>query len=499
MLWNDLKLRIGIPVIVIAAIISTFTVFGLNPIRGTVQPFAPSDKFIEHLDVRIHELMALYRIPGSSIALVKEGQIIWTNAYGYADQENGIKMTTDTPMRVQSISKPVTAWGIMRLVEQGKIDLDAPVVEYLKSWQFPEANISAETVSVRQLLSHTAGLPLGDVFTIYSPKEARPSLEEKLTQEAVLMREPGTTFSYSNTGYNLLELLIEEITGQDFAEYMERQILTPLGMSHSTFLWSEEVDPAVSVGYDLNGRPVPVYVYPEKASGGLFSTAKDIALFAIAGMPVFSQQILSPGSIETMYMAESSEIGIYSLVFDGYGLGHYMERLPIGKRAVSHGGQGTGIMTHFHAVPETGDAMVILTNSQRSWPFISYILRDWGKWNGFPSLGMGRIIWGKYGLWAVIGVIWSVVLLQGIQLAVGIVGGWRKVVRLRDRFRPIHILQLSAAFALTGGLYWCVSREYLFLTSVFPRASMSLAISVAALALILLLSALLPTEGETKC
>ncbi|MFA5635484.1 MAG: serine hydrolase domain-containing protein [Anaerovoracaceae bacterium] len=496
MLWNDLKLRIGIPVIVIAAIISTFAVFGLNPIRGTVRPFAPSDRFIEHLDVRIPELMALYRIPGSSIALVKEGQIIWTNAYGYADRENGRKMTADTPMRVQSISKPVTTWGVMRLVEQGKIDLDAPAVEYLKSWQFPQANISAERVSVRQLLSHTAGLPLGDVFTIYSPKEAMPSLEKKLTQEAVLMREPGTAFSYSNTGYNLVELLIEDVTGQNFAEYMEREILTPLGMNHSTFMWSEEFDPAVPVGYDLHGRPVPVYVYPEKASGGLFSTAEDVAVFAIAGMPGFSQQILSPGSIETMYMAGSRKIGIYSLVFDGYGLGHYIERLPKGKRAISHGGQGTGIMTHFHAVPETGDAIVILTNSQRSWPFISYILRDWGKWNGFPSVGMGRIIWGIYGLWAVIGIIWSIVLFQVMQLAVGITGGRRKIVLHWNYLRPIQIFQLSVALALMGGLYWCVSREYLFLTSVFPRASMGLAISAAALALILLLSAVLPAEGE---
>src|SRR5690606_14601908 len=114
--------------------------------------------------------------PGSSIALVRGGQVTWMNAYGYADLESGRKLTTDTPMRVQSISKSVTAWGIMRLVEQGMIDLDAPVVNYIKKWRFSEAEFSSETVTVRQLLTHTAGLPLGDVFTIYSPDEEMPSL-----------------------------------------------------------------------------------------------------------------------------------------------------------------------------------------------------------------------------------------------------------------------------------------------------------------------------------
>src|SRR5690606_829147 len=104
---------------------------------------------------------------------------------------------------------------------------DAPIIKYFKNWNFPDSKISTEQVTVRQLLSHTGGLPLGDVFTIYSPYEKMPSLKEKLTIEAVLIREPGSAFSYSNTGYNLLELLIEEVTGQAFNEYMRQEILLP--------------------------------------------------------------------------------------------------------------------------------------------------------------------------------------------------------------------------------------------------------------------------------
>ncbi len=429
--------------------------------------------------------MDFYDIPGSSIALVKEGKLAWSKAYGIADVKTERKLTRDTPMRVQSISKSITAWGIMRLVEQGKIELDAPILQYFKSWHFPESKFSAKRLTVRQLLSHTGGLPLGDVFTIYSPHEEMPSLREKLTKEAVLVSEPGSAFSYSNTGYNLLELLIEEVTGQAFNDYMMREVLIPLGMNRSTFVYNEGFDPAVPVGYDLSGKPVPVYVYPEKASGGLFATAEDIATFTIAGMKDVShdKQILSPNTIEALYTPVCKEIGIYSLVFDAYGLGHYIETLPHGERAISHGGQGTGIMTHFHAVPETGDAIVILTNSQRSWPFISYLLRDWARWRGFESIGMSRIIWAKYGLWAVIALIWSAVILQVMNTTTRIMC---KDIQKARRSKLLTIAQKVVAIIIIIGLIWCMSQKYLFLSSVFPVASIWLGISAFVMSISLL-------------
>ena len=137
---------------------------------------------------------------------------------------------------------------------------------------------------------------------------------------------------------------------------------------------------------------MPVYLYPSKASGGLFATAKDIARFVAAGLK--ETPVLNSESVKQVYQPVSHEIGIYGFVFNAYGLGHYIEKLPNGMSSVSHGGQGNGIMTHFQSVPETGDAIVILTNSQRSWPFIAYVLSDWAQWRAFPSVGMGKIIWG---------------------------------------------------------------------------------------------------------
>src|SRR5690606_17148234 len=173
-----------------------------------------------------------------------------------------------------------------------------------KTWSFPESSFQTSAITIRQLLSQTSGMPLGTIGVHYSPYENKPSLKEVLTRDAVLEREPGQSFSYSNTGFNLLELLIEEVTGGDFAEYMQLEILKPLGMEHSSFNWSVSFDPPVPFGYDTRNSPVPVYVYPDKAAGGLFSTVEDIATFISAGMTGFSSSglnVLKAENINKLY------------------------------------------------------------------------------------------------------------------------------------------------------------------------------------------------------
>jgi CubicO group peptidase (beta-lactamase class C family) len=445
---------------------------------GQVRRGSALETFTGYLDRRIPSLMNKYEIPGANIAIVTDGVCRWTKAYGYAELETGRKMTTDTPLRVQSISKPVTAWGVLKLVEQGKIDLDAPVMQYLSSWEFPQSEFLAGRVTTRQLLNHSSGLPLGNIFNRYSPEEELPTLRESLAQEAVLVQEPGLSFSYSNVGFNLLELLIEEVTGRDFAEYMEQEILVPLGMDKAGFNWSPGFNPAVPNGYDLNGTAIPVYIYSEKGSGGLFATAEDIATFIAAGMPDFSRnrQVLSPQSIDQLYTPTMEKLGVYSLVFDSYGLGYYIESLSDGKQAVSHGGQGTGWMSHFHSVPETGDGIVILTNSQRSWPLIAYILKDWAEWRGLDSVGMEKIIVGKHLLCALVALIWCVVLWQV----------WAFVTRRREH-RLLSFGKAIAALVLAVALWWCGKQDYLFISSVFPLASRWLGISLLFLVIALLL------------
>jgi CubicO group peptidase (beta-lactamase class C family) len=460
---------------------------GSLQIKHNIRTNAPLDEFKAHMDERIPALMKLYGIPGCNIALVRDKEVVWTEGYGYADVASGRVLTVDTPMSVQSITKSVTAWGVMRLVEKGLIALDAPVWEYLKSWQIPLTDYPIEKITVRQLLNHTAGMPLGDFTNIYSPGEAMPSNRDVMSGEAVLMREPGTGFSYSNTGYNLLEILIEDVTGQGFSEYIRMEVVLPLGMKNTFFDIDTAANPYPPTGYNFRGEPVLVYLYPSKASGGLFATAHDIARFAAAGMQ--ENPVLSGDSIKLLYAPQSRKIGIYGFIFDAYGFGHYIEKLLNGMLSVSHGGQGNGIMTHWQAVPETGDAIVLLTNSQRSWPFISYVLSDWAQWRGFPSVGMGRIIWGHYGLCIVIGMLVSASLLVILRLV---------STFYQKRRAGFRLLRVSAASILLGILIWCACQKYLFITSVFPILSVWLGVAAFALSIVLLLSVVLPEWPRKK-
>ncbi|MDR9367096.1 MAG: serine hydrolase domain-containing protein [Balneolaceae bacterium] len=456
------------------------------------------DQFSSYLDERIPGLMKRYDIPGVSVVLVQGGERVWGEAYGYADLTTGRRITTDTVCRVESISKSVTAWGAMKLVEEGRIGLDEPVYRYLKSWSFPESPFDKSKITLRLLLSHQAGLPLGPIGVEFSPDEEKPTLRESLSSNAILIQEPGSGFFYSNVGYHLVELLIEEITRRDFAEYMKSEILEPIEMNRASYNWSESFDPPVPLGYDLNGDPVPVYLYSEKGSGGLFASSEEIANFMIAGMTANASQAflpLSQNSTGQLYEPTAEIAGIYSFVSEAYGFGHFIDSLSSGEVSVFSGGQGHGWMTHFQSIPDTGDGIVILTNSQRSWPFIGYILKDWGEWRGDSSVGMTRITVAVIGIWILIAV-----LLLGSLFRAGSLGN--QIIQKRRQFTPlqrvglwIRIMQFTVSGILMLSVLWALNQDYFFLFSVFPVASGWLIITILFVATVLLFSALFPKKS----
>jgi CubicO group peptidase (beta-lactamase class C family) len=482
-------------------LISIITVTFSAPTFGAIHEDKPLEELIAHLEQRIPVLMSSYNIAGVAIALVEDGELAWVNGFGYADLAEGRKMTSDTYCRVQSISKSVTAWGVMKLVEQGKVNLDSPYLQYVTDWTFPDSEYPVEEITVRQLLSLSAGMPLGNVVQRYSPTEEVPPIRTVLSDEALAFQAPEVSFYYSNVSINLLELLIEEVSGRDFADYMQEEVLTPLGMDHSSFTWSKDFEPPVPYGYDLKNRPVPVYVYAGKASGGLFASAEDIARFISAGMTGSYQKnhgVLKPETIEMLYQPRVEMTGFYALAFDYYGLGHLIELLSDGTLAVSHGGQGAGIMTHFHSVPEDGRGIVILTNSQRSWPFISYILSDWAKWAGYGSVGMGKIIWGKNVLRVLVGLILFVALWQIYNIMKGLLSGNRKLSSPLKEFTLLRLLQFMLSTLLIAALIWAVTQPYLNITSLMPVVSVWLGYAILIAALVLLASALFPIDGLKK-
>ena len=443
---------------------------GVSCSRPSIQPQDSLEAFTEHLDQRVPQLMRRYGVPGASIALVRDGELVWANAYGYADLAQERKMTVDAVCRAESISKSVTAWGVMKLVEQGKISLDDSVQQYLSDVQLPD-NIGTE-VTVRRLLSQNAGMPLGPIGAgvEYAPQSEMPSLHDYLAQEVRLVRDPGSGFLYSNVGFNLLELLIEEVTGRDFAAYMADEVLAPLGMHRSSFGWDETLRPSIPLGYEQQGTPVPPYVYPVNASGGLFAPVEDIARFVSAEMTgSYGENIvLEQESIRDLHTPEVAVVGIYKFVADSYGLGHFIENLPEGQRAVWHGGQGHGWMSHFLAVPETGDGIVILTNSERSWPFMARVLTTWARWSGVGAVQMGIITQATIALQAFIGIVVLAFLWQGYRLLRGLRSGQRRFEPFSRDAWQVRLLQAALGLGVLVALAWSAAQPYLMATSIFP-------------------------------
>ena len=446
-------------------------IIGAFSISSVVVGATASDRLSDTVQAR----MASDGVPGVVVTVLENGAPVWTRAFGYADPATGREMTVDALFRVESISKPVTAWGAMRLAETGRLDLDAPITDCLTSWQPPE---STPPLTSRQLLSHSAGIGLGDFAARFAPDEPRPELAEHLAEDFEIIAAPSAAFAYSDTGFNLLELVIEDCTGEDFAVFMAREVLSPLGMERAGFDWTGFEMP---LGHDLRGPPVAPYVYPGRASGGLFATAGDVARFAAAGMAGTDQPVLSAEGVAALHRSVVAVDGLFGFAADGYALGHFTETLSDGRQSVWHGGQGYGWMTHLHLVPETGDGIVILSNSQRAWPLFAAVLRVWSESLGVQPVGMTRILWAETAARVAIALLLAVALL-----ALGAVfWRWRRGPTWRG----------AAALAGAAGVgwpLWAQAQDYLFIFSILPGLWLWLAAASGVAGLCLAVFAIAP-------
>ncbi len=356
---------------------------------GAASGAGSEGRFEQHLDV--DRWLAAFEVPGAAVAIVRDGSPAWSEGYGQASKERGSAVTPDTVFQVGSISKSVTAWGVMRLVQQGKLDLDAPVERYLTRWHLPRSPYDADGVTIERLLNHTAGLNTQD----YSPISVRPlpSLEASLagdsggvnarsgSDDVRITMEPGRQHNYSNGGYTLLQLVIEEVTGQSFASYMQRAVLDPLHMTHSSFTWQRDLREQAATGYDVAGRTVPRSALTEQAAGGLHTTARDIAIFMAAGMTgprgePAGRGVLTPASVAALFASRRVADG--SIV----SLGYEVQTLPDGTRAAGHGGKNTGWRAEFLTLPDRREGIVVLTNSERMDGILGLTEQAWGDWLG---------------------------------------------------------------------------------------------------------------------
>ena len=357
--------------------------------------------FGDELDRSAPAILSHFDIPGVVVATVVNGSPSHTYAYGYANLEHHVPMTPDTVFRVASISKSLTAWGVLRLAERGDLDLDGPAERYLTPWPLAKSPFPTSAVTIRRLLNHTAGLNAG-ADTFRNPDQpARTTqdlLDRKISQGgAALVRPAGEAFEYSVPGYSLLQMILEDRTGQPFNGYMRDTVLRPLGMTSSSFEWDPSLRGRTATPYLDDGRPGAVTVPDDQAADSLFSTATDIARFIAAPLPdtrlPAGAHVLSARSVDQLFdrPVEIPSLQLAGLSADLPGLGYFVEKAPDQPDIVTNGGFDPGWSSRFYLVPGTGDGLAILTNSDRGQPVIAQIASIWSAWRGLPPSQMTRV------------------------------------------------------------------------------------------------------------
>ena len=299
----------------------------------------------------------------------------------------------DTAFPLASMSKWVTAYGVMQLIQAGKLELDSPVSRYLTRWNLPVGKFDPTGVTVRRLLSHTAGLTDELGFGDYAPDEQIPSLVDSLhqprsssgTATISVGVEPGTQWLYSGGGYLILQLVIEEASGVGFAQWMQQAVFDPLGMSRATYAYHGS-RPNASRSFDHIGNPVTSYQYAAAAATGLSASAADLISFAQAQLrdQVQGTHALSPENIRKMRQPHGQIFG-----FDIWGLGTMLFAPTAGGHHIfgHDGANEPAINSALRINPDNGDAIIVLVNGNPD--LATAIAFEWTLWQtGVPDFLM---------------------------------------------------------------------------------------------------------------
>lgn len=313
--------------------------------------------------VNISDRMNERKVNGVSIAVIDKKTIAWSKGYGISDAADpGSVVDTATVFQCASIGKIITAMAALELVKEGRISLDEDINNKLVNWKLPENNYTAQKkVTLRFLLSHSSGLTDNYGFMGYKPGSAIPSLPSILNAEPpaenrkklIVENIPGTTENYSGGGYMIIQQLIEDITGQPFAIYVNEKIFRQLNMTHTAYAGNPHLFGGKNVAMAHNDKGkrynrVPYRIYPEHAAAGPWTTPNDLARLVIA----IQQQIAYDSVLKKMLQPQINSMG----------LGPHLK----GDSTVTgfwHAGNTEGYTGILMATTSTGQGAVVLTNS----------------------------------------------------------------------------------------------------------------------------------------
>ncbi|MGA9773039.1 MAG: serine hydrolase [Blastocatellia bacterium] len=338
--------------------------------------------------MKLADRMAYYKVPGVSVAVINNGAIEWARGYGVREAGTKNPVTEETLFQAASISKPVAAMGALRLVADGKLDLDEDVNKKLTSWKVPENEFTKEQkVTLRRLLSHTAGMTVHG-FRGYATDEPVPTIlqllnGEKPANSAAVRVDvvPGSLWRYSGGGISVAQLLMTDVTSKQFPQFMQEAVLSKIGMTHSTYQQPlpKELLEKAAAGHRESGEVIKGHrhTYPEMAAAGLWTTPSDLARFAIeiqksrAGK---SNKVLSTEIINQMLTVQKGDYGL------GIGIGGAGKTLTF-----AHGGSNEGFRCMLFAYAETGQGAVVMTNGDTGSQLADEILHSIAREYGWPD------------------------------------------------------------------------------------------------------------------
>jgi serine beta-lactamase-like protein LACTB len=316
------------------------------------QPYAAAR---DHAHAVGNELLAR-GIPGLAVAVAVDGHLVYAEGFGYADLEERVPALPTTRFRIGSISKTLTAVALMQLVEQGKVDLDAPVQKYVPS--FPDKGAK---ITPRLLAGHLAGIRhySGDEFLISKHYD---SVLESLTifENDPLVAPPGTKFSYSSYGFDLLSAVIESASGETFIDYMQRHVFTPLGLIDTTPDENRSIVAQRSRFYERENdgaeENAPYVDNSYKwAAGGFLSTPEDLVRFASA---LLHPGFLTEDSLHQLFTSQKTNAGVET----GYGIGWFVHKSQTGLRIYEHSGGSVGGTSELIIYPDSRVVVALTTN-----------------------------------------------------------------------------------------------------------------------------------------
>ena len=326
--------------------------------------------------------METLKVPGVSVAVVDEGRVAWARGYGQTGE--GAPVTPETLFQAASLSKAVSAMVALRLVELGALSLEEDVNVKLRSWKLPSSPAAGGvSVTLKKLLSHTAGLTVSG-FPGYAAGVPVPSLIQLLdgtapanTPAIRIDTKPGTIYRYSGGGYEVMQLLVEDVTRKPFAQVARTLVLDPLGMTHTSFeqpLTGARLT-AAAVGHDGNGAIIAGkrHTYPELTAAGLWTTPSDYAQVIL--------EMQKPGRV----LKRSTVDAMLTPVLEGYGLGFGVQETN-GQASFSHGGSNRGFKCVFRGYRTLPRGAVVMTNADNGGGLANEVLRAIAAEYEWPDL-----------------------------------------------------------------------------------------------------------------